>query len=116
MAVSLVLPCYNPPAGWDIVVSNAYAALSQLIPEPIELVVVMDGISASVTEESKSRIRQNLAHLKIIEYSENRGKGYAIRQGVHAASGAIIIYTDIDFPYTTDSIRCIRRCKERCLL
>ncbi len=33
----------------------------------------------------------------------NCGKGHALREGVKAATGDLIIYTDIDFPYTHDS-------------
>jgi glycosyltransferase involved in cell wall biosynthesis len=42
--------------------------------------------------------------ITIVQYDTNRGKGYATRKGVEAAKGDIVIYTDVDFPYNTDSI------------
>jgi glycosyltransferase involved in cell wall biosynthesis len=42
--------------------------------------------------------------IKHITYTTNRGKGYALRKGVEAAKGDFIIYTDIDFPYTHESL------------
>lgn len=41
--------------------------------------------------------------VNFVNYTTNRGKGYALRQGVQAASGEYVIYTDIDFPYTNES-------------
>lgn len=41
--------------------------------------------------------------IRHVTYTENKGKGYALRQGVEAAKGEYIIYTDIDFPYTHES-------------
>ena len=64
----------------------------------------MDGTSEATTKESISFLEQNIPQLKLIRYEQNRGKGYAIRQGVAAAKGDIIIYTDVDFPYSPDSM------------
>jgi glycosyltransferase involved in cell wall biosynthesis len=37
-----------------------------------------------------------IAHLKIIERSVNRGKGYTVKEGMLAASGRIRLFTDAD--------------------
>jgi len=39
-----------------------------------------------------------------ISYPENKGKGYALRQGVKASKNEYVIYTDIDFPFTNNSV------------
>jgi len=104
MTVSLVLPCYNPPPGWEKTVFSSFGAFRSRLGIPVELVVVMDGASNSVTKESTQFLEKNITGLRLITYAENKGKGYAIRQGVTNANGDIIIYTDIDFPYTTDSM------------
>lgn len=103
MSVSIVLPCYNPPMGWEQTIFSTYNALSQSLTG-IELVVVMDGGNISTAEAAIAFLEKNTPGIKLIRYAENRGKGYAIRQGVAAAGGEIIIYTDVDFPYTLESL------------
>jgi len=110
MKVSFVLPCYNPPADWDKNILSKYGELSNKIPEPIELIIVQDGTGHATVEKEISLIKGNIPDLKVVAYSINRGKGYAIRQGVAIASGDIIIYTDIDFPYCIESILDIYDC------
>ncbi len=116
MIISLVLPCYNPPPDWDKIVCEHYAAFAESIPETLELVVVLDGKSMNVTGQSLQALKQNISRLTVVEYAENRGKGYAIRQGVAKAAGNIIIYTDVDFPYTAASMGdlCDRLKRDEC--
>ncbi|MFI5196951.1 MAG: glycosyltransferase family 2 protein [Chitinophagales bacterium] len=107
MATSLVLPCFNPPTGWEQNVCTNYHSICSRVQEQIELVIVIDGKSTMVTNETLAFLQENIRKLKLISYPVNRGKGYAIRQGVAAATGDVIIYTDIDFPYNAESIQAI---------
>src|SRR5579859_4929704 len=104
MAVSLVLPCYNPPHGWEQNVNSAYYAFCERINEKVEIIIVIDGAAGSEVDNGTTFLEHNIPHISIAKYHENKGKGYALRQGVAAATGDIIIYTDIDFPYTADSL------------
>jgi glycosyltransferase involved in cell wall biosynthesis len=65
-----------------------------------ELIIVNDGS----TKEVDSNFSVSNPFIRFFSYPENRGKGYALRKGVEAAKGEIIIYTDIDFPYTHESL------------
>jgi glycosyltransferase involved in cell wall biosynthesis len=105
MATSLVLPCFNPAAGWEQNVLASYQAFCSKTGEQLELVIVMDGKSGMITDESLAALEKGISKLKIVSYTENRGKGYALRQGVAAATGDVIMYTDIDFPYTIESMQ-----------
>lgn len=109
MVLSIVLPCYNPPPGWEQSVCSAWRGFCSSAGSSAELVIVMDGNGAHINPESLVFLQQNVPGLKLIQYEQNRGKGYAIRQGVAVAAGDIIIYTDIDFPYTADSMLAIYR-------
>jgi glycosyltransferase involved in cell wall biosynthesis len=105
--VSLVLPCYKPPSGWEQTICSAYSSFGKSVAGDVELIIVLDGESATVTKDALSFLEKNIPQLKLVKYPDNRGKGYAIRQGVVVASGEMIIYTDIDFPYTEASMRAI---------
>jgi len=69
----------------------------------IELVLVNDGSSKNVSEDNFAFIKQEIQQTTIISYPKNRGKGYALRKGVIETKQDLIIYTDIDFPYTEAS-------------
>jgi len=106
MLVSLILPCYHPPKKWAQNIVTQYRLLQEHMPETTELILVEDG-DDSVTEDDIALLKKHIAAFQFVAYDVNRGKGYAIRQGAAQATGDIIIYTDIDFPYTTESITSI---------
>jgi len=101
--LSIVLPCYNPPKHWDSYLVSQYQILREQIGEDLELIVVNDGSRHGVEDRHISRLRQEIPHFSYVHYPVNKGKGYAIRQGMQQARGTVLIYTDIDFPYSTGS-------------
>lgn len=111
MALSLILPCYNPQQGWERNIADAYAAFCGRVGGlAAELILVLDGASPAVTNEATQWLQQQVPALQVIRYAENMGKGYATRQGVARANGSIIIYTDVDIPYTIDSMCAVYEC------
>jgi len=46
----------------------------------------------------------NLPNVRVIAYQPNRGKGYAVRTAMLAATGDIRMFTDADLAYGTDVI------------
>jgi glycosyltransferase involved in cell wall biosynthesis len=101
--MSIVLPCYNPKPGWHFQVANQYQEIRKALAADIqiELIVVDDGSSSPPSSAAKRFLTRRCPHFKYIGYQYNMGKGYAVRKGVQAAQAPIVIYTDIDFPYST---------------
>jgi glycosyltransferase involved in cell wall biosynthesis len=83
-------------------VTANFNTLSREIPN-VELILVNDGSTKNFKDRFVGKLSSLPPEMKIIEYNSNRGKGYALRQGIKEAKGAFIIYTDIDFPYTHES-------------
>ncbi len=101
--VSVVLPAYNPPENWQKNLYSFSAKIKADFDIAVEFIVVNDGSKQKITLKNTNDIR-------VISYSENKGKGYALREGVKAATGELVIYTDIDFPYTHESFLKIYNC------
>jgi len=110
MSVSLdvIVPCYNPPADWESALVARFvefrAAVSDLF-DTVELTVVNDGSPRNATELNFNRLKNILPVAKVVSYAVNRGKGYALRQGVAASLADFQLVTDADFPYTIESMR-----------
>lgn len=77
---------------------------SELPDTEIRILLVNDGSTSGVELADIDRLRQSVSSFSYIAYTQNRGKGYALRQGVQAASGDLQIFTDIDFPYEEQSL------------
>ncbi len=100
--LSIVLPCYNPPDDWERHVSEAYAYIARQLNMEPELIIVNDGSSKNI-DAALEQLKLNIPRLIYTALSQNRGKGAALRTGVAKATGNLVLYTDIDFPYTQAS-------------
>ena len=102
-SLSLVLPCYNPPPGWEKIVVESVRSIALKTGAQIQLIIVNDGSTRNTEAEKEAFISASLDNFEWVSYTQNKGKGYALRQGVAKATHELIIYTDIDFPYDETS-------------
>ena len=98
MFVSLVLPAYNESAVIRDTIRAASAKLAEL-SEEYEVLVVDDGSSDGTAELVKSC---GDPHVRLERYTPNGGKGRAVRVGMLAADGDVILCTDADLAYGVD--------------
>lgn len=104
--LNLIIPCFNPvQKNWAEVIVHSFEKIRQnLIGIDLGLVLVNDGSSSGVTEENLVVLRREISDFKYITYGTNRGKGYALRQGVAQSAAEFHVFTDVDFPYTEASM------------
>ena len=62
---------------------------------PYEIVVVDDGSRDDTLAKAKRYAGRN-GHVKVVSYSENVGKGYAVKTGFMQTNGNVVIFADSD--------------------
>jgi dolichyl-phosphate beta-glucosyltransferase len=97
--LSLLIPAYNEAARLGATLDQVLSYLGTQ-SYTSEVIVIDDGSSDSTiaVAEEHFAAHAGLTHVstRVLNYSPNRGKGYAVRQGLLAAKGAIAVFSDAD--------------------
>ncbi len=96
--VSIVLPVFNEKGHLDDEIDRIKKTMADS-DYSFEILVVDDGS----TDGSGERLRQ-IDGIRLIRFATNRGSGSARRYGTQAASGRIVVWTDVDMTYPNDTI------------
>jgi glycosyltransferase involved in cell wall biosynthesis len=103
--LSLILPCYNPPVGWEKNVVSVWQRLKALVPGiDFRLIIVNDGSQKNAGPETSAFVMAHIPGFMFYSYAANKGKGFALRKGVNLIEADYYLYTDIDFPYCPESM------------
>lgn len=102
MKITLVIPMYNEERIIEKTLSEVSAYMEREFLSDYEIIFVNDGSTDSCAEIVGACTDPCV---KLVSYSENRGKGYAIRQGVMASSGDVVMFTDCDLAYGLDVVK-----------
>lgn len=96
-ALTVLLPCYNEAERLPGTLRALLAHLSGF-PGQVEVLVVDDG-STDATVMVAEAVAAGDRRVRVLSYHPNRGKGYAVRTGMLAAEGELIVFTDADGSY-----------------
>ncbi len=102
MRISLVVPMYNESAIIADTARALYKYMSENYGTDFEIIFANDGSRdncAQIVEEL------SLPCVRVVGYDKNQGKGCAVRHGVLASSGEIVLFTDADLAYGLDVIK-----------
>lgn len=93
-ALSIIIPAYNEASRLPHFLRRTVAVLNQR-GLSYEIIVVDDG-SSDRTAQAVEQLAQQHPQLRLIQLSNNRGKGAAVRRGMQAASGTVQLFADAD--------------------
>ena len=99
--LSVVIPVYNERDTWQVLVERVEAA--RPAGWAMEIVMVDDGSTDGTREQVEQFSRQAPAsgpiRYRALYHERNRGKGAALRTGLAAADGDVVIVQDADLEY-----------------
>ena len=101
--VSIVIPIYHDRAQ----IGSTIDSLAQFLKDEYllgEIIVVNDGGA----DGGAKIVLEKIQHYKMVRFinrNVNLGKGYTVREGVSAAYGTYIFFTDADLPYTAMPVK-----------
>ncbi|MDD3808480.1 MAG: glycosyltransferase family 2 protein [Candidatus Pacebacteria bacterium] len=95
MDLSIVIPAYNA----EKFIDNTINQLISSFPES-EIIVINDGSQDKTLDKIN-----NYTNIKVINHTENLGKGRSLQDGFKTASKNFIVFTDADLPYGIDNIK-----------
>jgi dolichol-phosphate mannosyltransferase len=91
--LTIIIPCYNEEATISQIIQKVIE--SDSLDFEKEIIIVNDGS----TDNSQNKINEFPDFIKKINYSKNRGKGYAIRKGLENSFGELVLIQDADLEY-----------------
>ena len=101
-ALTVILPCYNEAARLPVTLRTLLAHLSG-VPGRVEVLVVDDG-STDATVTVADAVAAVDGRVRVLSYHPNRGKGFAVRTGMLAAEGELVVFTDADGSYSPSDL------------
>jgi len=92
--LSIIIPAYNEEKRLPQTLREIDNYLKEQNFES-EIIVVSDGSKDKTVEVAKNLISE-IKNLRVIEFKENRGKGFGVKEGMMGALGKFRLFTDAD--------------------
>jgi len=108
LQLSLIIPAYNEERRITSTLTSAIGYLSAQ-DYSYEIIVVDDGSQ----DQTARTVSDSFSQVRLLSYSPNRGKGFAVKTGMKVARGEHRVYYDADGSTPIDQIAKLWPCFER---
>lgn len=99
-SISVIVPAYKKADQIGVALAHIHSVLNS-IDATHEIIVVVDGCPDGTAYAARNT---SIAEVVVIEYSDNRGKGYALKMGIEASTGSVLIFADADSDLNPQSL------------
>ncbi|MEI8375443.1 MAG: dolichyl-phosphate beta-glucosyltransferase [Planctomycetota bacterium] len=93
--LSLILPAFDEALRLPSYLKTVRGYLEESFRQPYEVIVVDDG-SRDETADVVERLAIHWPQLRLLRHAQNEGKGSAVRTGILAARGELLLFADAD--------------------
>lgn len=109
--LSLIVPAYDEV---DRIAESARRILAYLDAQPYawELIFVLDG-GRPGSADALAPVIQQRSNVRVLDNGTNRGKGYSVRAGAHAARGSAVAFIDADLSIPIESVAALLEALDR---
>jgi glycosyltransferase involved in cell wall biosynthesis len=94
MKLSVIIPCYNELNTIDTIIKAVNDS-----PYKNKEIIIIDDCSTDGTRDKLKQIEETNKVSQVLYHSYNQGKGAALRTGIKAATGDLVIIQDADLEY-----------------
>ncbi len=106
--LDLILPCWNPSGQWvESLIQHYHEVVDIMGAVPVQLILVNDGSLKNFTSKHISWLEAAIPGIIVVDNKVNRGKGFAVREGVKRSQHSFQVYTDLDFPFGIPAIKSV---------
>lgn len=91
MSFSIVIPCYNEAKNIEHNIADILIPYLNALNIEYEIIAVNDGSSDNTLD-----VLNDIPNIKVVSYTPNKGKGYAVKQGLINSNNDHILFMDAD--------------------
>jgi len=105
--ISVVIPAYNEERRIGPTLEKVYGYFNSESPD-FEIIVVDDGSKDKTVSEAE-KFSETYPRVKLLRHKKNRGKGAAVRTGVMASKGKLVLFSDADLSTPVEETEKMKR-------